>query len=87
LTITNCQTTSADIFEAFFAAAKVLPISDEVVARAVSLRQARKLSLGDSFIAATALVFGEELLTRNIKDFVGIPGLVVTDPLANGDPA
>lgn len=74
-------------FEAFFAAAKVLPVSDAVVARAVSLRQSRKMSLGDALIAATALVFGRELLTRNVKDFAGIPGLLVVDPLAAGDPA
>jgi toxin FitB len=73
-------------FGAFFAAAEVLPLSEAVVARAVSLRQARKMSLGDALIAATALVFGRELLTRNVKDFAGVPGLVVSDPLADGDP-
>ncbi len=47
-------------FEAFFAAAEVLPLSDSVVARAVSPRQARKMSLGDALVAATALVLGRE---------------------------
>lgn len=74
-------------FEVFFAAAEVLPLSDLVVARAVSVRQARKLSLGDALVAATALVFGRELLTHNPKDFAGVPGLVVSDPLTGGDPA
>ena len=73
-------------FEAFFAAAKILPVSDAVVERAVSLRQARKMSLGDALVAATALVFGQDLLTHNVKDFAGVPGLVVVDPLAAGDP-
>jgi predicted nucleic acid-binding protein len=74
-------------FEAFFAASEVLPLSDAVVARAVSVRQARKMSLGDALVAATALVFGRELLTHNLKDFVGVPGLAVLDPLSAGDPA
>jgi hypothetical protein len=73
-------------FEAFFAAAEVLPITDAVVVRAVSLRQARKMSLGDALVAATALVFGRELLTHNVRDFADVPGLVVVDPLAYGDP-
>lgn len=73
-------------FEAFFAAAEVLPLSDAVVTRAVTLRQGRKMSLGDALMAATALVFGRELRTRNFRDFRGVPGLVVTDPLAGGDP-
>ncbi len=74
-------------FEAFFAAAEVLPLSVAVVARAVSVRQEHRMSLGDALVAATALVFGRELLTHNIKDFAGVPGLAVSDPLADGDPA
>jgi len=72
-------------FEAFFAAAVVLPISDAVVGRAVVLRQARKMSLGDALVAATALVAGRELKTHNIKDFASIDGLVVSDPPAADD--
>jgi predicted nucleic acid-binding protein len=72
-------------FEAFFAAAEVLPVSPEVVARAVEIRQARKMSLGDALVATTALVFGRELLTRNLKDFADVPGLAVSDPLATDD--
>ncbi len=73
-------------FESFFAAAEVLPLSGAVVARAVTLRQARKMSLGDALVAATAMVFGRELLTHNVKDFAGVAGLSVADPLADGDP-
>ena len=74
-------------FESFFAAAKVLPLSDAVVARAVTIRQSRGMFLGDALIAATALVYGLELLTRNVKDFAGVSGLSVIDPLADGDPS
>ncbi|MFO0888772.1 MAG: hypothetical protein U0790_06445 [Isosphaeraceae bacterium] len=73
-------------FEAFFAAAEVLPLNEAVVARAVLVRQARKTSLGDALVAATALVFGREPLTHNLSDFAGVTGLVVSDPLLNGDP-
>ena len=73
-------------FEAFFMSTEVLPLSDAVVARAVALRQSRKMSLGDALVAATALVYERELLTHNIKDFVGVLGLAVMDPLVSGDP-
>ena len=73
-------------FEGFFAVAEVLPLNDAVVARAVILRQAHKMSLGDALVA-TAMVFQRESLTRNVKDFAGVPGLTVTDPLVDGDPA
>ena len=65
----------------------MIAVSDAVIDQAVALRQSRKLSLGDALIAATALVFNHELLTHNLKDFAGIPGLVVIDPVATGDPA
>jgi len=74
-------------FEAYFAAAEVLPLSDSVVARAVAVRQVRKMTLGDALVAATARVFGRELLTHNTRDFEGVPSLIVSDPLAGGDPA
>ena len=54
--------------------------------RAVGLRQARKMSLGDALVAATALAFGRHLLTRNVKDFDWVPDLSVSDPLAAGGP-
>ena len=73
-------------FEAFFAVTQVLPVSDAVLERAIVLRQSRKLSLGDALIAATAFEYGHELHTHNTKDFEGIPGLVVIDPIADGDP-
>jgi predicted nucleic acid-binding protein len=70
------------MLEGSFASVLVLPISDEVLTQAVRLRQARKMTLGDALIAATALVSGRTLVTRNVKDFTWIGGLTVLDPLA-----
>ena len=39
------------------------------------------MSLGDALIAATAVVLGEVLITRNTTDFTGINGLMVINPL------
>jgi predicted nucleic acid-binding protein len=68
-------------FEQFFAAATILPIDQHVVDRAVVLRQQRRMSLGDSLIAATALVHDLTLVTHNIDDFRWITDLRVYDPL------
>jgi toxin FitB len=40
------------------------------------------MKLPDAIIAATALVHGCELVTRNVSDFAKIPGLSVFDPFA-----
>lgn len=67
--------------EAFFAAATVLPISEDVVAGAIELRQQRSISLGDSIIAATALASDLTLATHNISDFDWIAELRLVDPI------
>jgi predicted nucleic acid-binding protein len=75
-------------FEALFAATKVLPISDDVLRQAIKLRQAKKMSLGDALIAATAVVYDETLVTRNAQDFAWVTGLKLLNPFekTNGPP-
>lgn len=64
-------------FEAFFGSVEILPISKEIITEAIRLRQQRKRSLGDSIIAATALLYDLPILTNNLPDFTDIPGLNV----------
>jgi toxin FitB len=71
-------------FEAFFAAATILPLSQDFLEQAVKLRQLRKMSLGDALVAGTALVFGRTLVTRNTDDFRWIAGLPVLNPFETG---
>ncbi len=58
-----------------------LPLTDAVVNRAVQLRQAKSMSLGDAIIAATALEYDLELWTVNIEDFKHIEDMKVVNPL------
>ncbi len=39
------------------------------------------MKLGDSIVAATAVLNGLELYTRNVDDFNKIPGLRVVNPI------
>lgn len=71
-------------FEEFFNAAIVLPISELVISKAIQLRQQRKVSLGDSVIAGTALIHGLTLLTNDLTDFQWIDGLALRNPLEEG---
>jgi len=67
-------------FEEFFRIVEVLPISQAVLARAVALRQMRRMTLGDSIIAATALVYNRTLIKRNIEDFQWIAEFTLLNP-------
>jgi len=68
-------------FEALFATANVLFITEAIIDRAIELRQQKKMSVGDCIIAATALQYGFVLFTANVKDFTHIPNLTISNPL------
>ena len=57
-----------------------LPIEEVVVQKVIALRQTRRMKLPDAIIAATALVHDCVLVTRNISDFSGLPGLAILNP-------
>ena len=65
----------------FFGAADVIPLSDEVVALAIRIRQQRRMTLGDALIGGTALAHDIPLVTRNVADFSYIENLEIVDPL------
>lgn len=69
-----------DDLEQLFRVAQVLPISQPVLERAVALRQIRKMSLGDSIIAGTALVHNLMLVTWNTDDFQWIEQIRLLNP-------
>ena len=56
-------------------------IDSKVIELATQLKQQKKMSIGDSIIAATALINNRTLFTRNTKDFKHINGLKVENPL------
>lgn len=68
--------------EAFFDAAVILPLTENVAQWAVALRQRRRITLGDSIIAATAIAHSRVLVTHNTRDFNWIDELTLFDPLA-----
>jgi len=68
-------------FNSIFNLLKNYSVNNAVIDRAISLRQMIRIPLGDSLIAATALEYELELITRNTSDFEDIPELVVTNPM------
>lgn len=79
----NLQPAERIVLENFFRTARILPIDSNTISLAVSLRQQRKMSLGDAIIAGTALAYEKTLVTRNVRDFQWIEGLNLYDPINN----
>ncbi|QSV69307.1 MAG: type II toxin-antitoxin system VapC family toxin [Aphanizomenon flos-aquae DEX188] len=69
-------------FEEFFNASQILPVSQAVIEQGVTLKQIKKMSLGDAIIAATGLVYDLTVVTRNIDDFRWITNLKLFNPFA-----
>ncbi len=61
----------------FFSEIPIINLSDEIAEIVIQLRQKKKMTLGDSIIAATAIHKNIPLLTNNIKDFKHIENLVL----------
>lgn len=78
----NFKGTEKTDMEAMLEQMAVFLVSEQVIDNAIHLRQQRSMSLGDSIIAATALVHGQVLYTRNTDDFKWIGGLQLVNPFA-----
>jgi predicted nucleic acid-binding protein len=68
--------------DVLFGRLTVHPLDSVVIERAIRVRQQRKMGLADAIIAATALVHGLPLVTRNVGDFKPVPGLKLIDPFS-----
>jgi len=68
--------------EKIFQLLPIIAISDVVIDMAISLRQKRKMSLGDALIAGTALSHDLPIVTANVKDYIWIDDLKVINPFA-----
>ena len=68
-------------FIEFFKTTRIISVSQPVLEQAVTLRQQRKMSLGDSIIAATSLLNDLTLVTANISDFRWIDNIKLKNPL------
>ena len=82
---TKLSTENADRVRQLFARLNILPLDQPVLEQAIVLRQQRNMGLGDALIAATALVHGRALVTRNTADFAWVAGLQLLDPFLSDD--
>lgn len=64
----------------FVETSTIFQLDQRVVRQTVAIRKKQKIKLPDAIIAATALVHGLTLITRNTKDFQKVKGLEVVNP-------
>lgn len=60
--------------------AEVIEINKQIIDTSIEIRRNYKVKLPDTIIAATALVLGLVLITRNTKDFDRVTNLQIINP-------
>jgi predicted nucleic acid-binding protein len=55
-------------------------ITPTVVEQAIKIRRATRIKIPDAIIAATAIIYEAELVTRNVRDFESVGGLKTKNP-------
>jgi len=68
-------------FTSAFSILQIISLNRTIIDKAIELKQQRKLSIGDSVIAATALARNLEVITRNEDDFSSIKELKILNPI------
>ena len=68
-----------DTISAFLDSTLVMSLETALGKAAGELRRDYRMSLADSVVAATALATGATLLTRNVRDFRKVHGLLVQE--------
>jgi predicted nucleic acid-binding protein len=76
----NSPAEAYQIIKEFTEAAVIYDLVDPVVDSTIEICKAHKIKLPDAIIAATAIVNGFVLVSRNIADFKNIEGLQVVNP-------
>ena len=71
------------IFQEMLSKVRILRLDNNIVVRAIGLRQQRRLGLGDAIIAATALEHNLTSITRNARDFRWIDNLDIHNPISD----
>ena len=71
------------ILEAFVAGCQIIGLSPGIVQQTIQIRQIYPVKLPDAVIAATALINGWTLISRNDKDFRKIADLKYINPFTD----
>lgn len=66
--------------EDFISLATIIEINPTLIKQTIDLRKKYKIKLPDAIIAATAIVYNQTLISRNINDFKNIELLKVINP-------
>jgi len=69
-----------EVLNGFISNSQVIELEKTIKLKTAEIRKMHRLKLPDAIIAATALIYGFTLITRNTEDFKNISGLTIINP-------
>lgn len=69
-----------EVLQSFIGDALVIELEQSIKLKAAELRKAHNIKLPDAIIAATAIIYGITLISRNTNDFRNIDELSIINP-------
>ncbi|MDP2336179.1 MAG: type II toxin-antitoxin system VapC family toxin [Bacteroidota bacterium] len=69
-----------EVLNGFISDVLVIELEQVIKLKTAEIRKTHRIKLPDAIIAATAMVYGLTLVTRNIEDFKNITGLATINP-------
>ena len=69
-----------EVLNGFISNSQVIELEKTIKLKTAEIRKMHGLKLPDAIIAATALIYGFTLITRNTEDFKNISGLTIINP-------
>jgi predicted nucleic acid-binding protein len=69
-----------EVLHSFINDSLVIELEHSIKLKTADIRKQYKIKLPDAIIAATAVVYGFTLVTRNIDDFKNIDGIEMVNP-------
>ena len=72
----NATEMQLEVLNGFINASNVFGLNEATIIKAIEIRKIYRIKLPDAIIAATAKVNGLTLVTRNLRDFEKVEGLI-----------
>lgn len=76
----QCGTAEISILNQFISSVVIWGLDEPVILKGIEVRKDNQVKLPDAIIAATSIVHGLNLVTRNINDVKNIKGIKLINP-------
>jgi predicted nucleic acid-binding protein len=76
----NADAGQLAILEEFINSTTIWNLDEPIILKGIKVRKNYNIKLPDAIIAATALVYNRELVTRNNNDFKNVQGIKLINP-------